>query len=87
MVYLIGLLQENDTFELIKSYQIKKKEEEEEIVLGKFQLTDLTAESTVHRHTKHISTHFSWSHKTANIAKHEDMDSTHTSTFITSVEN
>jgi hypothetical protein len=48
-------------FELIKSY--KKRNE---IVLGKFQLTDLPAESTVHRHTKHISTHISRSHKTAN---------------------
>jgi hypothetical protein len=67
MVYLIGALLENVKFELIKSYKKKK-----EIVLGKFQLTDLTAESTVHRHTKHISTHFSWSHKTANIAKRED---------------
>jgi hypothetical protein len=63
------------------------QKKEKEIVLGKFQLTDLTAESTVHRHTKHISTHFSWSHKTANIAKREDSCTALTLVFITSVEN
>jgi hypothetical protein len=59
MVYLVRVLLENDTFEFIKSYQKKKRKKE--IVLRKFQLTDLPAE-----HTKHISTQFSWSHKTTN---------------------